>query len=428
MNVSDRLREIIRSAGSRAPGPISPPSSASPHTLGRAGSIDIADVLGGRWSRANDTRTLTVERVYAPVDGFGQQPIHAYAQALQKGVSAASMLVGGRPVACPMVFFDLETTGLSGGAGTVAFLTGCGWFDDEGGFRTRQNLLVSLDAEAPMLEALAEDIGGAGTLVSFNGKSFDVPLLELRYAFHRLPWRVCDTHLDVLHVSRRFWKDAESTAESGCSLASLERRVLDAPRQGDIPSAEIPARYFRFIRSGDVQPLAGVLEHNRRDLLSLACLTARLLDLLVQGPCATSDGGVALALGRVYAAAGRDAEARLAFQQALTVSSRSAIRVHALRALAEGRRRAREHQRAADCWQQLLEAPECPVSLAQEAARALAIHHEHRLRDLVGARAYTLRLARTARQNERVQFRLARIERKMSRLYSPGLPFYETVA
>jgi hypothetical protein len=66
--------------------------------------------------------------------------------------------------------------------------------------------------------------------------------------------------------------------------------------------------------------------------------------------------------------------------------------------------------------------------LAQEAARALAIHHEHRLRDLVGARAYTLRLARTARQNERVQFRLARIERKMSRLYSPGLPFYETVA
>jgi hypothetical protein len=221
MSVSDRLREIIHSESRRNPGPTSP-SSALPQASNRAGSIDIANVLGGRWSRDNDTRTLTVERVYARDGRYGQQPIHAYALALQKGVSAASMLLGGRPVACPMVFFDLETTGLSGGAGTLAFLTGCGWFDNEGAFRTRQNLLVSLDAEAAMLESLAEDIKRAGMLVSFNGKSFDVPLLELRYAFHRIPWHVCDTHLDVLHVSRRFWKDAESAtesaSESGCSL------------------------------------------------------------------------------------------------------------------------------------------------------------------------------------------------------------------
>ena len=91
------------------------------------------------------------------------------------------------------MFFDLETTGLSGGAGTLAFLVGCGWFDDDGGFVTRQFLLARHADERALLEAVAAELARAGALVSFNGKSFDAPLLETRYLFHRLDWSAAAT-------------------------------------------------------------------------------------------------------------------------------------------------------------------------------------------------------------------------------------------
>ena len=110
-------------------------------------------------------------------------------------------------------------------------------------------------------------------------------------------------HLDVLHPARRFWgKDrrAKHPVRSGSSSA----RSLARGRAGDVPGSEIPERYFQFVRSGDARPLAGVLEHNRLDLLSLAGLTARLLDFIRKGPSAARRAREALALGRVYARCG----------------------------------------------------------------------------------------------------------------------------
>jgi hypothetical protein len=151
--------------------------------------------------------------------------------------------------------------------------------------------------------------------------------------------------------------------------------------------------------------------------LSLAGLTARLLELVQGGPDLARDAREMLALGRVYARAGLDGRARDAFRRATDRSSSSGpIRIESLRALALAWRRARQFDEAAQCWRSLLDTPACPRPLAREATEALAIHHEHRLRDLGAARTFALRSlasALPAANNEAGRHRLARIERKL---------------
>jgi uncharacterized protein YprB with RNaseH-like and TPR domain len=403
MSVADRLREILK------------PSQAAVASRVAGPRQDIENVLGGRWEGDSPSRTFVIDRSFDRDVLFGKSRVCELEDRVRRGMSVAAMLNGGRDVQAPLMFFDLETTGLSGGAGTVAFLVGCGWFES-GAFRTRQYLLV--DREQPMLQALAHDWSTLGTLVSFNGKSFDAPLLEMRYLFHRLEWiGEGRPHLDVLHPSRRFWRGDNQGNDGDCSLASLERNVLGVRRVGDVAGFEIPERYFRFLRTGDAKPLRAVLDHNREDLLSLAGLTALLLHLASEGPEAARDAREALALGRFFARAGFEAKACDAFGRALSMpQSPLGIRVEALRGLAETRRRARDHHQAAACWQELLELSECPGRVAHEAARALAIHHEHRLGDFQTARAFALQSltgAMRPSQAEAVQHRLARLERKM---------------
>jgi uncharacterized protein YprB with RNaseH-like and TPR domain len=336
--------------------------------------------------------------------------------------SSAARLYGGDQARAPFAFFDLETTGLSGGAGTQAFLVGCGWFDADRGFVSRQFLLTRPTDERPMLDAVADELERAGALVTFNGKSFDAPLLETRYLFHRVAWSGRDMpHVDVLHPARRFWKPRTESADSTCSLVALEKQILGVRRTGDVPSFEIPRRYFHFVRSGDARPLAAILEHNRLDLLSLAALSARLLHVTRHGPEAVRDAREALALGHVYLRAGLDERACHAYQRAVEMTERGivsqTIRIESLRALAISLRRARQHADAAACWRRLMSAPGCPARVAREATEALAVHHEHRDRDLAAAKAFALKGLELDTQpawTSAVAHRLARIERKMS--------------
>jgi hypothetical protein len=258
------------------------------------------------------------------------------------------------------------------------------------------------------------ELAPAGALVSFNGKSFDAPLIETRHLYHRLEWTGGRLpHLDVLHPARRFWGDGAACA-APCSLVALEQSVLGRRRPGDVPGSEIPTRYFTFVRSGDARPLVGVLEHNRLDLLSLAGLTARLLDLVRTGPGAARHPREALALGGVYARGGLDGRARDAYQRALVMcTSGGDIRIDGLRALALLCRRGGRYEDAAASWRELLAIPGCPRRVAREASEALAVHHEHRARDLPAAKAFALQIGPA--WNPAVQHRLARIERKMNK-------------
>jgi tetratricopeptide (TPR) repeat protein len=202
-------------------------------------------------------------------------------------------------------------------------------------------------------------------------------------------------------------------------LSRLERQVLGSERRDDVPGADIPSRYFAYIRSGDIGPLDAVLEHNRRDLLSLAALTARLLRLLSEGASGAADPREALGLGRVYERAGLVRRASDAFNRALDLAegSDAATQLAALRGLAGLNRRARRHDVAAIRWREILSIPGCPPDLRREAAEALAVHHEHRARDLVRARELALSALAVAAEAKRAAllYRVARIDRKLTR-------------
>jgi len=474
MNLSDRLRGIVgapRASAERSHlsrmSPAGPPGELARDTL--------QQTLGGEWRHQGAIRCFVVDRRTPPDAMCGGVRVAEIAGVLTCAAAHAPLLTSAAPASPPFLFFDIETTGLSGGAGTYAFLVGCAWFCDDGAFLTRQYVLVNHHDERPMLESVAGELARAGTLVTFNGKSFDAPVLEMRYMFHRLQWPGARLpHLDVLHPARLFWGTAsarlkadttnppreasadhrrlvrlrakrygetsttleersrggggypDAAAEStprSCSLLALEQQILGANREGDVPGFEIPARYFQFLRNGDARPLGAVFEHNRLDLLSLAGLTARLLQLLHDGPGKAQDAHEALALGRVYQRGGLEDRAVEAFERTMAMSgslheSQAApVRVDALRSLACAARRARRHHDAAACWRQLLDVPLCPRNTAREALEALAIHHEHRVRDLGAARTFalgSLNAANRTSASARARHRLARLERKLS--------------
>lgn len=418
-SLTERLRGVIR-----------PPAQAPPQTSvpsgDRHGHEASADVLGGHWHDAQGQRFLLVDRAYAPGHRHGRV---ALADVLPPpgrawpslGLLGTTSLDGG------MLFLDLETTGLAGGAGTYAFLVGCAWFDG-GVLRIRQYFLSSFAAERALLGAVADAACASGTIVTYNGKTFDLPLLDTRFLMHRLEAPFAGRpHVDMLHPARRLWRGEDDEAAgttSSCRLALLEETLLGHVREGDVPGFEIPERYFHYVRTGDARPLEPVLEHNRLDLISLACVTARAADLLERGPGSARTGREAFGLGRLYERAGRLAEARTCYAQAggLEEGGGALARAdwrttaEALRAYALLARRERRHADAAAAWDRIVAMRRCPASITQQAIEALAVHHEHRLGDARTARALALRslsFSGTRTRQQAVTHRLARLNRKL---------------
>ena len=173
-----------------------------------------------------------------------------------------------------ILFFDLETTGLSGGAGTVAFLAGFGRYDGSD-LLLEQYFLSDYPGEAEFLRYLFAVLDEKSYLVSYNGRTFDAPLLTGRGRLKGFEYRVAG-HLDLLYLSRRLWRSRIGS----CSLGNIEAQVLDIHRTDDLPGAEVPERWFTFLRDGDSTPLSPVFAHHRQDILSLAILLSRLEGIL----------------------------------------------------------------------------------------------------------------------------------------------------
>ena len=469
--LSSRLRELLRST----PAPAGARDSAAPLNEGvpaagerRELTYEPEEASGLR--AAADSGCVVLERHYGLEMPHGRQAVADYGETLARCLPALAVLAaderaaaaprearpvrldwgGGRgladdrrrvgvPTDGPLLFFDLETTGLSGGAGTLAFLVGCGFFDADG-FHTRQFFLSGYEAEHELLDALTALTRGFNGLVTFNGRTFDVPLIETRYLFHRLESPFAEMpHFDMLHPARKLWRRRSIAQAShrerwsgnrpgesaSCALGALEEAILGVERFGDVPGFEIPSRYFNYLRTGDLAPLAAVFEHNRLDLLSLAALTAIAARMAGEGPAGAPSPHEALAMGQIYMRLGRCDEADACFVRAAGLGAapwdaRSVdgeIRADALRHLALERRRRRRYEPAAEAWRQLLEAGAGPA-LTQEAHRALAIHHEHRVRDLEEARRQAER-ALAAEQDPAeagaLRHRLARLDRKLGR-------------
>ena len=172
------------------------------------------------------------------------------------------------------LFVDTETTGLAGGTGTYAFLVGCGWVED-GALRVEQYFMRDHADEPAMMAHLARLIARFDWTVSFNGKSFDLPLLRTRFIMNRRRTALDALGaLDLLHVARRLWRYQLPRRD----LGTLEREILGVERELDVPSHEIPDIYFRYLRTGDARELVPVVAHNRVDMVSMAALLARACD------------------------------------------------------------------------------------------------------------------------------------------------------
>ena len=183
------------------------------------------------------------------------------------------VLSEGQITSCPpdrWAFLDTETTGLAGGSGTYAFLIGVGRITNEG-FRVRQFFMREYAEERSVLSAVKAHLEEFDVLVTYNGRSYDQPLLETRYRMTRLkPPFARLTHLDVLYGARRLWK----LRLDGCRLMQLENQILGVCREGDLPGEMIPYVYFEYLRSREAQRLVPIFHHNAIDILTLACLTA----------------------------------------------------------------------------------------------------------------------------------------------------------
>ena len=182
-------------------------------------------------------------------------------------------LSAGEICACPpqrWAFLDTETTGLAGGAGTYAFLIGVGYMTAEG-FRLRQFFMRDFEDEPSVLAALDRCLADFDVLITYNGKSFDQPLLENRFCMSRRrhPFDRMH-HLDLLHGARRLWK----LRLESCRLMQLESQILGVEREGDLPGELIPYYYFDYLRTRQALRLVPIFHHNAIDILSLACLTA----------------------------------------------------------------------------------------------------------------------------------------------------------
>jgi uncharacterized protein len=296
------------------------------------------------------------------------------------------------------LFLDTETTGLAGGTGTYVFLVGLAWWD-AGGLQIEQFFMRDFSEEHSLLHELAARVAERPVLVTFNGKSFDWPLLESRFTMTRsIGAPRLAAHLDLLHPARALWKLRLGSVR----LVELERRVLDAPRLGwhredDVASALIPQYYFDYLRGGPVEPIAGIVRHNQMDLRGLAALLGKINALLADENCNSEniDSLDLFGLSKFLQRRGDAGRAHSACEQALDAGLPAEFRPKAQRDLALMAKRRGEHARAAEIWQEIVGDPQDGVYACEQ----LAIHYERRAKDMSRATEFAqLALAKLRRQ------------------------------
>ncbi|MBK5938563.1 ribonuclease H-like domain-containing protein [Halochromatium roseum] len=291
-------------------------------------------------------------------------------------------------------FIDTETSGLAGGTGTWAFVVGIGRIQGSE-IRLRQYLLLELDAEPAMMACIQPELAAANPLISYNGKTFDLPLLETRLRLNGLPGLPESIpHLDLLYPIRR----AFATRWPNCRLASCEQRLLGFERADDLPGAEAPAAWLDWLREGNPARLGAVLRHNRLDLLSLAALLPALSQVQRE-PLAY--GADLSALARQLERSGQALEA----ERLLDAASRDLEPAAAL-ALARLKRRRGAWNEAVGIWERL--AAEGVINALVE----LAKYQEH----VCGNLTLALRYARQLPMTPEHLRRCTRLQRRLERL------------
>ena len=257
--------------GASRPQPRNEPAPFDPEVVDlRPARYQIEETMSGEVVETSLGKHFETERHYERHRRWGSMDISSMIELPADLLD--SITSGAIPNTSPerWAFLDTETTGLAGGTGTYAFLIGVGSIDASG-FRVRQFFMRDFGEEASLLTSLSKYLARFDVLITYNGKTYDQPLLETRYRLARqTPPFARMEHLDLLFGARRLWK---LRCES-CRLIDLENQILGVERQGDLPGELIPYYYFDFLRRRQAVQLVPIFHHNAMDILSLACLTA----------------------------------------------------------------------------------------------------------------------------------------------------------
>ena len=321
------------------------------------------------------------------------------------------------------LFLDIEATGLSHGAGTLAFLIGLGHFDAEGRFVVRQLVLDSPENEMAQLAHFKRILEGFDFLVSFNGKSYDLSVLQTRLIVQKFYSPTegelkLTPHLDLLHIHRAVWK----SSLPDCRLQTLERHVMGVEREGDVSGELIPSLYFSYLQRSDAQSLDPVLVHNRLDVISMAALVGDLLRS-IHRPQTCSEPKRLLGLAGLHVRRGLHHRALQIVEQALVLGLDGDDQREAFQLSLRAHRRLGEDHRmfpVLEAWRERFPDDVDPwVELAK--------HHEHRMKDYEEAltcawRAKALLLPWQKGEHEAIGRRVARLRSRVTRKNAASSP------
>jgi uncharacterized protein YprB with RNaseH-like and TPR domain len=348
------------------------------------------------------------------VSGSSRHGYRNIREAFDFDMTAAGMLANNPLISefasSDALFLDTETTGLAGGTGTMAFLIGLGWFE-KGHFHVRQILARDFGEEKAALFYLAQIAGKKKFLVTFNGKAFDVNLLTTRFILNRLKSDLAALpHLDLLHPSRRILAHRLENSR----LVTLEEQVLGVQREGDIPGWEIPQRYFDWLRKRDGRLLAAIFEHNRLDVISMATLTAHLVEIL------TAQALKQYAHADDYLAAARlllkhaDTEGMDKILNIFQEDNRAELNNDSKKKLAQLYKRSGKLNAAAQIWKELVACEEVDFYAVSELAKWLEHHRrDHRQARILVEEALNQANTFSAEEKESLLHRLKRLSAKL---------------
>jgi hypothetical protein len=316
------------------------------------------------------------------------------------------------------IFLDTETSGLAGGTGTYAFEIGVGRFTEEG-FHLAQFFMRHPGEEPALLSGLSAFMDGLQAVVTYNGKAFDIPLLNTRYTLMGLssPFEDVD-HFDLLPLARRLWRIRLESR----TLGNVEHRILGVERgEQEVPGYLIPEMYFEYLRTRDARPLSGVFYHNAIDILSLAGLFSHMAFLLNEPhSSAINHPEDIVALGRFFESMGDPNQAEGLYKKALEEKLPNELSRDTRSKLSFLLKRKGDWAGAIVLWESAAEDKEL------YAFEELAKYYEHHAKNLTTAHAWVSR-AKMALESQHLstyehQFwqtsldhRLERINRKLAR-------------
>jgi len=284
-----------------------------------------------------------------------------------------------------IAFLDCETTSLAGGVGTCVFLIGLGRLTGES-FELRQFFMEDYPEEPALIECVQEALETAQAIVSYNGRGFDVPLMEARWRLNRRVPRFPGLHLDLLHTARRLWRFRLADRR----LETVEREMLGVLRVSDVLSAEIPSIYFEYLRGVRRERMLRVLDHHAQDIFSLGGLLGRLCGAVARPEDPRFDeAGEQHGLAALFFAAGREAEGIATLERAIVAARDEAVGFGLSMRLARRLLRAGRRAEAVAIWE--ARARQARPSVGLEPLLELAKHHEHHLKDPAGARRWAER-------------------------------------